>query len=50
VQVTKTNSTDDIYGLTAYGAIRKAGTEASILGFRSLSADLRRALLHFFEL
>ena len=31
---TKTNSTDDIYGLTADGRIRKAGTEASILGFR----------------
>ena len=31
---TKSNSTDDIYGLTADGRIRKAGTEASILGFR----------------
>ena len=31
---TKANSTDDIYGLTADGRIRKAGTEASILGFR----------------
>ena len=31
---TKANSTDDIYGLTADGRIRKAGAEASILGFR----------------
>ena len=31
---TKANGTDDIYGLTADGRIRKAGTEASILGFR----------------
>ncbi len=30
----KNNSTDDIYGLTAYGAIRKAGADANMLGFR----------------
>lgn len=31
---TKNNSTDDIYGLTPDGRIRKAGSEASILGLR----------------
>ncbi len=31
---TKSNGTDEIYGLTADGRIRKAGAEASILGFR----------------
>ena len=31
---TKNNSTNDIYGLTADGRIRKAGADANILGFR----------------
>ena len=32
---TKNNSTDNIYGITPDGKIRKAGPEASILGFRA---------------